>query len=120
MQDRHEEALAESKKVLAAAPNYPDFVALVGCVYGRAGQRDQARRYLRELNALAKHAYVSPSNISVVYAALGEKDAAFEWLEKCYVERAATIRALKTDPLCDSLRQDARFDALLLRASFTP
>nr|MDQ3013135.1 tetratricopeptide repeat protein [Acidobacteriota bacterium] len=120
MRERHEEALAESQKVLATVPNYPDFVALTGCVHARAGQRDQARRYLRELDTLAKRVYVSPSPFSGIYAALGEKDAAFEWLERCYVERAATIRALKTDPLCDSLRQDPRFDSLLLRAGFTP
>jgi serine/threonine-protein kinase len=120
MQGRHEEALAESQKTLAAAPGYPDFVGLVGCVYGRSGQRDQALRHLRELKALAKRVYVSPSPIAAVYASVGETDAAIEWLEKCYVERAATIRALKTDPLCDPMRQDARFEALLRRAGFAP
>ncbi|MEP7336421.1 MAG: protein kinase [Acidobacteriota bacterium] len=118
MQGRHEEALAESQKTLAAAPNFPDFVGLVGSVYGRAGQRDQALRYLRELLAMSKRVYVSPSPIVAIYTSIGETDAAIEWLEKCYVERAATMRVLKTDPSCDPLRRDARFDSLLRRVGF--
>ena len=71
-----------------------------------------------QLKMLAKRSYVSPTSIAAVYTAMGEKDAALDWLEKCYVERSATIRALKTDPLCDPLRQDARFDSLIRRVGF--
>jgi serine/threonine-protein kinase len=120
MQGRHEEALAESQNALAVVPTSPDLIGLLGCAAGLASRRDQAQRSLQELNVLAKRTYVSPSSIAALYTALNEKDAAFEWLEKCYTDRSATIRALKTDPLCDSLRQDPRFDSLLQRAGFAP
>ncbi len=117
---RHEEAQAEAKRTLAAVPDYPDFVSLVGLTYARAGQRDQAHPYVQKLNDLARRVYVSPSAFSGIYASLGKKDAALKWLEKCYVERAATMRAIKTDPMCDPVRQDTRFDSLLRRVGFTP
>jgi len=120
MQGRHEEALAESQNALAVMPNNPDLIGLVGCAYGLAGRRDQAQKSLKKLKALVQHTYVSPSSMAAIYAVLNEKDAAFEWLEKCYTDRSATIRALKTDPLCDPLRQDPRFDSLLRRAGLAP
>lgn len=120
MQGRHQEALAEAKASLAAVPNNPDIIALVGCVYGLAGQRDQARKCLKQLNEMSGRVYVSPSPMSGIYASMGEVDAAMDWLEKCYEERIATMRAMKTDPLCDPLRSSPRFQDLMRRVGFTP
>ncbi|HXG64479.1 MAG TPA: tetratricopeptide repeat protein, partial [Blastocatellia bacterium] len=120
MQGKREEALAEFRKGLAAAPGHPDFISLLGYAYGLAGKHDEARRYLEELNALAKRAYVPPSSYTGIYAGLGEMDAYFEWMEKCFQERSPTIRGLKYEPLYDMVRGDPRFQELLRRAGFEP
>jgi adenylate cyclase len=52
------------------------------------------------------------------YARLGEKDKAFEWLEKAYEERNGSMLQLRSDPDVDSLRDDPRFQALLRRMNF--
>lgn len=48
----------------------------------------------------------------MIYAALEEKDAAFEWLDKALVERNQWLTLLRVDPELDSLRSDSRFVTL--------
>jgi hypothetical protein len=58
---------------------------------------------------------VQPALIALIYAALGDKDEAFEWLERAYAVRDEDLCLLKVDPRLDSLRADARFKSLLER-----
>jgi hypothetical protein len=58
---------------------------------------------------------VSPYQLALVYAGLGEKERAFESLEKAKVERSTLLTYLKMDPRFDSLRPDPRFQDLLRR-----
>ena len=67
----------------------------------------------------AKREYVEPSQFARIYAYLGEKDEAFEWLEKAFEERA-DMRGLKVSPEFDPLRDDPRFQDLLLRMNLEP
>ncbi|HKQ72245.1 MAG TPA: protein kinase [Blastocatellia bacterium] len=120
MQEKRDEALAEFKKARAIAPNVPDFIALLGYAYATAGQIDQARRCLAELNEMARGRYVPPFNYAALHVGLGETDLAFKWLEKGYDERDPWVRGLKSDPLFDVLRPDARFAKLLRRAGLAP
>jgi hypothetical protein len=53
--------------------------------------------------------------VALVYAALGEIDPAFTWLEKAYERRAESLCNAKTDPKLDRLRGDPRFAGLLKR-----
>ena len=73
---------------------------------------------LGQLNELSKHKYVPGDFRAVVYVGLGEKDKAFEWLEKSYEERRAVD--LKADPAFDPLRSDPRWIDLLRRMNLQP
>ena len=77
------------------------------------GNKGAALKTIDELNVLAKHGDVSPYQLAVVYVGLGEKDRAFESLEKAKVERSTLLTYLKMDPRFDSLRSDPRFQDLL-------
>ncbi|MHB8502539.1 MAG: TPR end-of-group domain-containing protein, partial [Candidatus Acidiferrales bacterium] len=58
--------------------------------------------------------------IATIYAGLGKKDKAFEFLEKAYLERSLDISwSLKADLRIDSLRSDPRFQNLLHRVGLT-
>jgi len=46
---------------------------------------------------------------------LGDKEQAFEWLNKTYDEYPFTLAFLKIDPRYNSLRSDPRFIDLLRR-----
>ena len=50
---------------------------------------------------------------AVIYAALGEKDQAFAWLEKAYEERSFFLPFIKTRIEYDPLRSDPSFKKLL-------
>jgi TolB-like protein/Tfp pilus assembly protein PilF len=63
--------------------------------------------------AIAKDAQDSASNIAEVFAWRGEKDKAFEWLERAYSQREGGLSDIRTDLLLKSLRADLRFNALL-------
>jgi hypothetical protein len=54
----------------------------------------------------------------MVYAALGERDQAFAWLEESYKARDRAFIGLKIDPCLDPLRSDPRFDRLVRRVGF--
>jgi TolB-like protein len=56
--------------------------------------------------------------IAQVHAWRGEKDAAFEWLERCYDLHDAGMARLRYDPAMDPLRSDPRFAALVAKMGF--
>ena len=50
-----------------------------------------------------------------VYAALGEIDKSFDWLEKAYQEHTGSLAIITVWPEYDSLRNDKRYLDLLKR-----
>ena len=95
-----------------------------GRIHALAGQRDEAQKLLAQLLAETQlpDKHVSPYNIAVIYASLGEKEQAFAWLEKAMAERDGNLTdpGLKVDRVFDNLRSDARFISLLRRMGLTP
>jgi eukaryotic-like serine/threonine-protein kinase len=57
----------------------------------------------------------TPFYVAGIYARLGEKEKAFEWLEKSYAERDYNLTYLKTNRNFESLHSDPRFQDLLRR-----
>ncbi len=80
------------------------------------GKRDEAAAMLGKLNTTEK--YVSPTELAVLYAALGDKEKAFASLEKAYTERDFKLTEIKVEPGYDPLRDDSRFQDLLRRINF--
>jgi hypothetical protein len=72
------------------------------------------------LQRLAKTKYVSPYHLAMVYAGLGEKTKAFEWLEKAYEDREGRLTILKYTPEFNSLHTDSHFADLLRRVGIAP
>jgi len=118
LRGRHEEAIAEFQKAVVGWQNTAFPTAALGHAYAVAGQEAAAREVLEKLLERAKTEYVSPYEIAVIYAGLGEKDRAFEWLEKAYEERASLLVYFRMDPRIWSLRSDPRFQDLLRRMNF--
>jgi adenylate cyclase len=58
--------------------------------------------------------------IAEVYAWRGEKDKAFEWLERAYRQQDGGITDIKNDLRLASLRSDPRYVAMLQRLNFPP
>jgi TolB-like protein/DNA-binding winged helix-turn-helix (wHTH) protein/Tfp pilus assembly protein PilF len=93
----------------------PYNAAMLGEAYALSGDKSRARQILAELQDRAKREEVSALYPAIVYAGLGEKDAAFAGLEEAFQERPTYLLGLKTAALYDPLRSDPRFDDLLKR-----
>jgi TolB-like protein/Tfp pilus assembly protein PilF len=63
----------------------------------------------------AKYSNEAAYQIAEVFAWRGEKDKAFEWLERAYRQKDGGLSVLLTDPLIKSLHGDPRFTALRQR-----
>jgi hypothetical protein len=70
---------------------------------------------LEEMKEVSKRRYVSPYSIAVVYAGLGDKDQAFEWLNRAYEARSFGMTQLNVETIFYDLRSDKRFKGLLKR-----
>jgi len=94
--------------------------ALIGHAQAKAGKRSKASKILDELiKASGKgdqaSPIVSPHFIAEIHAALGQKDLAFEWLNKAYDQHDVQMVSFRVNPTLDSLRNDSRFTDLLRR-----
>jgi adenylate cyclase len=58
---------------------------------------------------------VAPGQIAIVYAALGDKDKAFAWLDEADKSHDLNVMRIKMDPRFASLRSDPRFAGLVRR-----
>jgi Flp pilus assembly protein TadD len=100
------EAIAEAQRNLGVTGTRG--LPLLAFVLARAGRVDEARRILTTLRDQAAHDDGSAMDVAVVYAALGENDEAFAWLDRA-VEERSFVAELHGD-LVASLESDPRYD----------
>jgi len=89
----------------------------LGRAYALSGKLTEAIAILNRLETTEK--YVSPAELSILYAALGDRENAFASLEKAFTERDFQLTSLKVEPGYDPLRDDPRFQDLMRRVGFT-
>ena len=112
---RFKEAISEFETSLKLGGEDAGLLAELGQTYAFSGRTAEARHLLHTLQTLSRQRYVLPTFIARMYGALGEKDEAFQYLNRGYSERCWPMVFLKVDPLCDPLRSDPRFSELLKR-----
>ncbi|MEJ7812394.1 MAG: protein kinase [Gemmatimonadaceae bacterium] len=104
----------------AAARGGANDSAQLAYAYGITGRRREAEAILRDVLAQQRNRYVQPSGIVLAYVGLGDRDAAFRWLEQGYGEHAAQMNQLKVHPAYEPLHADPRWAALLRRMRLEP
>ena len=119
-QKRYDAAINELQEASRQDPSPTWRLADLAHAYALSGKRDQAVKALDQLKELRSKSYVSPFYIAEIYTALGDKNRAFEWLEKAYEERDSGMAYLKLEDNFESLSSDPRFRDLLRRMNFTP
>ena len=109
--------------------NSPLLLASLASAYVRAGRPADASRVLRRLGEIwerqgaapawhdARSLYVCPYEVAGVYAQLGDKGRALEWLDKAYRNRSC-LYWIRQDPRFDSMRSDPQFQELLAKMNF--
>ena len=113
---QRQEAISEYQKAVELSEGDTDPTAGLAHAYAMSGHRANAEKILRDLLENSKTSYVSRYMIATIYAGLGDKDNAFEALEKAYQERSPDLPYfLKIDLRIDNLHSDPRFQDLLRR-----
>ena len=83
-------------------------VAMAEHTLGHARESQQALEQV-----IAQHAAGAAFQIAEIYAWRGEKDQAFDWLERAYRQRDGGLVDIKTDPPLADLHDDPRYKAFL-------
>ena len=82
-------------------------------IYAVMGRKEEAKDIVEDVlvhHVLGENDY---RNMGLVFAGLGEVDAAFKWLERSFERHEPSLSSLKVDPKLDGIRHDPRFDALI-------
>jgi tetratricopeptide (TPR) repeat protein len=111
LQGRPQDALSEIERVRYGATR----TSLHAIAYFALGRKSDSDAALNEL--IAKYPR-DTYYIAEAYAFRNQSDEAFQWLDRAYVQRNDGLIELKTDPLLNNLRHDARFAALLRKLKF--
>jgi tetratricopeptide (TPR) repeat protein len=108
------EAIAAHQRL---ARLFPPWSWALGGTYARFGRRNEARRITRDLEAQPPTSWRA-FGLAYVYAALGEADAAFHWLN--YEKPHAWIPWARNCPDFAPIREDPRFAEFLRRYRLPP
>jgi len=108
-----EHAIAKFKRAVEITKGDSFYLAVLGHGYAMAGNRPEAEKILQTLSDRATKSYVSPFDLALIHAALGEKDKAFVLLDKAVAERSTFVVYSKWEPRLNPLRSDPRFTQIL-------
>jgi TolB-like protein len=114
----YEEGFSEMEKAAEAMhdPEQVKVAALVFQTFRKAGFNAAVLASIRSDLSRSPHEYVPSYGIAWRYAAVGDKERAFEWLEKAYAGHDDSLPYLKADPdLRKVLSSDPRYADLLRR-----
>jgi tetratricopeptide (TPR) repeat protein len=115
------EAIKEFETALSLYGGVTNGLIDLGYAYAMSGKRDEALAILNRLKASKE--YVSPAGLAMLHAALGDKEAAFRWLERAYAAHDFQLQNLKVDPRCDRpkvRRLTAAHETRVMTSRITP
>jgi tetratricopeptide (TPR) repeat protein len=112
-QGRLDDAALEFVETRRILGDWPIAIAALGHVLGLSGRASEARRVLDELDQLSRRQYVTEYGVALVHAGLGDRDAAFDWLERAVAARSHWLVWLELDPRWQVLKGDPRFAAVV-------
>jgi tetratricopeptide (TPR) repeat protein len=100
------EAIAEFEQAVNNSNRAPQPLISLGHAYAVSGNKVEAQKVLAAIRDLSQEHYVSPYGVAAIYVGLGEKEQAFDWLEKAFDEGNTELTFLLVDPRLDPLRDD--------------
>jgi len=114
-QGRDAEAIAAAEKAVEITKRSGVTLGDLGHIYAATGKQTQARSVISELEDQYARKKAIGQDIAAVYAGLGEKDKAFEWLERDFQVQNDRLPNIRWELQFESLRDDPRFKEMLKR-----
>jgi tetratricopeptide (TPR) repeat protein len=107
------EALEENVRWGEAGWDKAEVMVAAAQLHAAAGNEQESRRLLQTVLQGQSLSGNLHRGIALVYASLGEKELALDWLEKTYHRQAESISSIKVDPKFDILRSEPRLIELM-------
>ncbi len=113
-QGRYDEGIAKIRKAneMEHGTN-PMGRADVVYALSKAGQTEEARKIVSELVTYHRERGVGALAVATSFASVGDRDAAFDWLEKAYQEHSMGLVDISVDFGFEALHEDPRFEKWL-------
>jgi len=112
------EAISELEKAVEYSRDNHYTKAILGYVYGAAGNQTKSQMILNDLMESLEKEYVPSLFFSFIYIGLSDNENAIIWLEKAYEERSPMLIYLNTNPIYDPLRSEPSFIELEEKMGF--
>ena len=112
------QAVRTMRKAARAAPGLLACASLLGYMFARAGNTDEALKQLEMLRRVARRRYVPAFLFATVYIGLGDHEKTVRMLEKEYDAKGWYMLLLKQSHVYDPVRSHPRFQALLSMMNF--
>jgi eukaryotic-like serine/threonine-protein kinase len=109
------EAVHAFRVACSLSHDHPMLLALLAAASATAGDAAEVERLVARLQAMSSDGYVPPIAWAWIYTALGDFDAAFDWLQKAADAHDVMLAYLMVGPCYDPLRSHPRFPRLLER-----
>jgi tetratricopeptide (TPR) repeat protein len=111
----HKESISEFTTGRILSGNNPTLTAALIYAEGKSGRGKDAKALLDTLLQLSHRRFVSPNNIAIAYAGLGDNEKFFEWMKKAIDAHSfiVSVGEFNLDPIFDFARNDPRFIALM-------
>jgi len=114
-------ALVGQRKYDDAIRYYPDAIdceaghcmSAVAYTYGLMNRPIDARKVYQRLEARSRQRLIAPENLAIAAAAMGDKDLAFQWLDRAVKDHSISIMFANVDPIYGALRDDPRFNEII-------
>jgi tetratricopeptide (TPR) repeat protein len=113
---RRAEAVAELESATMLTDTSPVLLCCLAHAKGISGAQREAESLIDRVRALERERHVPAYFLAVAYAGIGHVDAALDALDQAWVDRDPARLMMAVEPRLDGLRDDPRYDALLVRA----
>jgi len=110
---RNAEAIAAAEKAVELSNRSSISVGDLGFVYASTKKPAEAMQLIRELEEKYARKEAIGQYIAPIYVGLGDKDKAFEWLEKDFQSRNGKLVEIRWQLQFEPLRDDPRYKDLI-------
>jgi TolB-like protein/Tfp pilus assembly protein PilF len=114
-QGAYDDALRSLETAAHLRGQSPEVVAALARHHAKAGEDERATALYEELCERASHAWVSPTRLAQIQFARGEHESGLDHLEEACERRAPDLIWLASEPAFDPVRDEPRFQRLLIR-----
>ncbi len=109
------EAIQHFRAASNLVPGNPALLTVLAHSLALSGDRQGATSILNQLRTMAHQRYVPAMYLAAISIGLGDKNSAFDELDRAVAEHDDRMIYLAVEPMADPLRSDPRFQALLAR-----